>query len=69
MDAFKLAIDIPTGIHADLGICQTVAFQADATAAFGCIKTGLLLAEGRYASGRKYLGSCGMTYPADSQGR
>ena len=69
MDAFKLAIDIPTGIHADLGICQTVAFQADATAAFGCIKTGLLLAEGRYASGRKYLGSCGMTYPAGQSGQ
>ena len=69
MDAFKLAIDIPTGIHADLGLCQTVAFQADATAAFGCIKTGLLLAEGRYASGRKYLGSCGMTYPAGQSGQ
>ena len=69
MDAFKLAIDIPTGIHADLGLCQTVAFQADATAAFGCIKTGLLLAEGRYASGRKYLGSCGMPYPAGQSGQ
>ena len=62
-------LDIPTGIHADLGLCQTVAFQADATAAFGCIKTGLLLAEGRYASGRKYLGSCGMTYPAGQSGQ
>ena len=69
MDAFKLAIDIPTGIHADLGLCQTVAFAADATATFGCIKTGLLLAEGRYAGGRNYLGSCGMTYPTGQSGQ
>ena len=69
MEAFKLAIDIPTGIDADLGLCRTVAFMADATATFGCIKTGLVLAEGRYAGGRKYLGSCGMTYPTGQSGQ
>lgn len=37
-----LAIDMPTGLNADTGAIGIVAVQADATAAIGCVKPGLL---------------------------
>jgi hydroxyethylthiazole kinase-like uncharacterized protein yjeF len=41
-----LAIDIPTGLHADTGIATAPAIRAAATATFIALKPGLLTAEG-----------------------
>jgi hydroxyethylthiazole kinase-like uncharacterized protein yjeF len=41
-----LAIDIPTGLHADTGIATAPAIRATATATFIALKPGLLTAEG-----------------------
>lgn len=41
------ALDIPTGVDADLGIVHNVAVAAEATATFVGLKLGLFLAEGR----------------------
>lgn len=35
-----LAVDIPTGLNADTGVAESVAVQADVTAAIGCVKPG-----------------------------
>jgi len=41
-----LALDIPTGLHADTGIATAPAIRATATATFIALKPGLLTAEG-----------------------
>lgn len=51
-NAIRLAIDIPTGIDADTGVASGSYFLADATATMGALKPGLLLNDGRTASGR-----------------
>ena len=49
----KMAVDIPTGLHADLGKPLGAAFRADLTCAMGALKTGLCLHEGP-----AYAGQC-----------
>ncbi len=49
----KVAIDIPTGLHADLGKPLGAAFRADLTCTMGALKTGLCLHEGP-----AYAGQC-----------
>ncbi len=49
----KVAIDIPTGLHADLGKPLGAAFRADLTCTMGALKTGLCLDEGP-----AYAGEC-----------
>lgn len=49
----KVAIDIPTGLHADLGKPLSTAFRADLTCTMGALKTGLCLHEGP-----AYAGEC-----------
>lgn len=39
----KVAIDVPTGIHADMGIELGAAFRADLTVTMGALKSGLCL--------------------------
>ena len=43
---FKVAVDIPSGIHADTGAVLGVGFRADLTVTFAFAKTGLLLYPG-----------------------
>jgi len=49
MDAFKLAVDVPTGLDSDTGEVLGVAVRADATVTFHRTKTG-------FEGGKKYLG-------------
>ena len=50
--AFRLALDLPTGVHPDSGEVATVAFRAHATAVFGALKPGLLQYPGREYCGQ-----------------
>ncbi|MCR5282247.1 MAG: NAD(P)H-hydrate dehydratase [Lachnospiraceae bacterium] len=65
----KVALDIPSGIHADTGIAladqdgERVYVRADLTVTFGCRKSGLMLSQGKAAAGRIVLDSCGIAYP------
>lgn len=46
-DAFTVAVDIPSGIHADTGAVMGTAVRADLTVTFGWNKTGMALYPGR----------------------
>jgi NAD(P)H-hydrate epimerase len=47
----KIAIDVPTGIHADTGKAHQQCFRADYTLTMAAPKAGLLLGEGQDAAG------------------
>ena len=47
-----LAVDIPSGLDADLGIARPVAIEADVTVSFIGLKLGLLIGEGPHHCGR-----------------
>ncbi|MBQ7926592.1 MAG: NAD(P)H-hydrate dehydratase [Lachnospiraceae bacterium] len=49
---YKLAIDIPSGIHTDTGAVLHCAVKADTTVTFGFLKRGLILAPGCVHAGR-----------------
>lgn len=51
IDAYKVAVDIPSGIQADTGAVMGIAFQADITVTFAFQKLGLLLYPGAEAAG------------------
>ncbi len=40
--SLTLAIDVPTGLQADTGVCCVQSVRADATLAIGCVKPGML---------------------------
>lgn len=63
MRAYKMALDIPTGICADTGRVLGTAFRADTTVTFGLCKQGLLLGDGKICAGEILLDGCGMVYP------
>ncbi len=52
-DAFRIAVDVPSGVDADTGDIESAdtAFHADLTVAFGCLKPGLVTAPGRDLAG------------------
>lgn len=50
--AFKVAVDIPSGISADTGQVYGVGFQADLTVTFGSMKMGCLLYPGASYCGK-----------------
>lgn len=50
--AIRIAIDVPTGLDADLGTVHPNCFQADLTCTFVAFKPGLLTDQGRAVSGR-----------------
>lgn len=52
MDALTVAVDIPSGIHADTGAVMGTAVRADLTVTFGWNKTGLALYPGRGYAGQ-----------------
>lgn len=53
--AYKVAVDIPSGISADTGCIMGVAFKADITVTFGFDKIGLLLYPGAELAGKVIL--------------
>ncbi len=61
---FKMAIDIPTGLHADLGKPLGAAFRADLTCAMAARKTGLCLREGPAYAGLCAVIDIGVPYAA-----
>lgn len=52
MEGWKVAVDIPSGIHADTGAVMGAAFCADLTVTFAFLKPGLLLYPGAEYAGR-----------------
>ncbi|MBQ2940659.1 MAG: NAD(P)H-hydrate dehydratase [Clostridia bacterium] len=57
-EAFKLAVDIPSGVNADTGGIIGCAFKADKTVTFGFLKAGLYQYPGHAAAGeivKKYI--------------
>lgn len=56
---FKIALDVPSGIDASSGAQRGKMFLADLTVTFGCMKTGLLLAEGMAAAGEVCVADIG----------
>jgi hydroxyethylthiazole kinase-like uncharacterized protein yjeF len=59
-----LALDIPTGLHADTGIATAPAIRAKATATFIALKPGLLTAEGPDFCGAITVHSLGLAADA-----
>ena len=58
--AFKVAVDIPSGIRADDGALLGVAFEADVTVTFGAPKRGLALRPGADAAGEIIVADIGI---------
>ena len=50
-NAYRIAIDVPSGVDASTGNVLGTAFQADLTVTFGLLKTGLLLYPGAAFAG------------------
>lgn len=61
MKAYKAAIDIPSGIHADTGKVLGVAVKADLTVTFAFWKRGLYLYPGHTYAGRLVCRQIGIT--------
>lgn len=59
-NAFRLAIDLPSGLDADTGKIAGAAFRAHATLTFSCYKQGMLFGEGRDYCGRVVVGDIGV---------
>ena len=59
LDAYKIAIDIPTGVNSDTG-CSELSFKADLTVTLGNFKTGLFIGDGSFFSGKVVKGSIGI---------
>ena len=49
--AYRIAIDIPSGLHATSGMMMPTAFKADLTLTFGNYKTGLFFGAGKECCG------------------
>ena len=58
--AYRIAIDIPTGLNATSGVVKTVAFKADLTVTFGNYKTGMLFGAGREYCGEVVVADIGL---------
>jgi len=59
--AYKVAVDIPSGIHADTGLVMGNAFRADETITFAFKKAGLLLGEAKEYCGKISCVDIGIT--------
>jgi hydroxyethylthiazole kinase-like uncharacterized protein yjeF len=59
LKAFKVAIDIPTGLNADTGYAE-VSFNADLTVTLGELKKGLFFGDGYVFSGEVEKGGIGI---------
>lgn len=61
--AWRVALDIPSGIHADTGAVLGTAFAAHDTITFAALKPGLLLFPGASYAGRLTLADIGIPAP------
>ena len=61
LEGTKIAIDIPSGIHADSGAVMGNCFYADHTVTFAYNKTGLWLYPGADAAGQIHIADIGIT--------
>lgn len=59
-DITIIAVDIPSGLHADKGIPMPGAVIADTTVTFGYPKIGMLINEGSFYSGKIYAEDIGV---------
>ena len=59
--AFKLALDIPSGIHSDTGRVLGCAICADVTVTFGFCKRGLMFFPGKSYAGELVIAPIGIT--------
>lgn len=64
-NAFKLAVDIPSGLNADTGEQMGTAFKAHVTLSFSCYKLGMLFGAGRDACGRILVEDVGIPVKSD----
>ena len=64
MDAWKVAVDIPSGINGDTGAELGIAFRADMTVTFAFRKAGLCLYPGRKFAGKVIVADVGI-YESD----
>jgi hydroxyethylthiazole kinase-like uncharacterized protein yjeF len=55
-----VAVDVPSGVDADTGAVEGVAFPAMHTVTFGAVKVGLVVGEGRGHAGRVHLVDIGL---------
>ncbi len=62
--AYRVAVDIPSGISADTGQVYGVGFQADLTVTFGSVKMGCLLYPGAYYCGK--VVTAGIGFPKEA---
>ncbi len=60
-NAFKVAVDIPTGLSADTGYSEN-AFSADLTITLGELKKGLFFGDGSVYSGEVVKGNIGVSF-------
>jgi hydroxyethylthiazole kinase-like uncharacterized protein yjeF len=58
--AVTVAVDVPSGIDADTGAVDGVAFPAMHTVTFGAVKPGLVVGEGRAHAGQVHLVDIGL---------
>lgn len=56
-----VAVDIPSGIHADTGEVMGIALRADVTVTFGYLKSGLMLYPGKSYAGRVVIADIGFS--------
>lgn len=61
-DAIVVAVDVPSGVHADSGLVAGAAVTADLTVTFGAVKPGLLVAPGRFHSGLVHAIDIGLEF-------
>ena len=66
MNAWKVAVDLPSGVNGDTGAVLGTAFQADLTVTFAYRKAGLCLYPGRKIAGNVVVADVGI-YGTDSQ--
>lgn len=64
LSGVKLAVDIPSGIHDDLGSVMGTAFLADVTVSIGYSKRGVVLQPGNQYAGVVVCKDIGITYDA-----
>lgn len=62
-EAYRVAVDIPSGINGDTGQIAGIAFQADTTISFAALKPGHLLYPGRSFSGDVQVADIGIPVP------
>lgn len=64
--AYRLAVDIPSGLDPDTGEIKGVAFKADETVTFSCYKYGMLFGSGRDRCGAITVKDVGIPTESES---